>query len=186
MTDRRQTILDAALPLFVQKGYAATTISDIKHASGATTGSIYHFFEGKPAIAIALWQIANQAWEASVEKMRHSRTPQEMVETTVYGLAEWALRDRALFLFFEEMRIRALTDPDLSEILEISRQGFEAAAAVYQQWVDQGAVIDIDWPLASALIMGPTYDYLRKSGNIQDHQQNISILASQAWTVIAA
>lgn len=83
------------------------------------------------------------------------------------------------------MRIRALTDPDLSEILEISRQGFEAAAAVYQQWVDQGAVIDIDWPLASALIVGPTYDYLRKSGNIQDHQQNISILASQAWTVIA-
>lgn len=184
MTDRRQTILDAALPLFVQKGYAATTISDIKRASGATTGSIYHFFDGKPAIAITLWQNTNQAWEECVYQMRQSKDPREMVETTVHGLAEWALRDRALFLFFEEMRIRALTDPDLSEIVEISRRGFESAAAVYQQWVDQGAVIDMDWPLASALIVGPTYDYLRKSGQIKNHTSNIDILVAQAWAAV--
>ena len=52
--DRRQAILDAALASFVARGYLATSISDIRAASGASTGSIYHFFAGKGALAEAL------------------------------------------------------------------------------------------------------------------------------------
>ncbi len=45
--ERRRSILEAALDCFLEKGYIATTINDIREASGATTGSIYHFFDGK-------------------------------------------------------------------------------------------------------------------------------------------
>lgn len=86
MSDRKQSILDAALPLFVEHGYAGTTIADIRNSSGATTGSIYHFFAGKPGIAIALWQEANHVWMENVEAHRSRRTPKEMVTSTVRGL----------------------------------------------------------------------------------------------------
>ena len=38
--ERRESILEAALGCFLEKGYIATTINDIREASGATTGSI--------------------------------------------------------------------------------------------------------------------------------------------------
>ncbi|HTO27428.1 MAG TPA: TetR family transcriptional regulator, partial [Devosia sp.] len=44
--DRRRQILDAALSAFLERGYAATSIADIRARSGASTGSIYHFFAG--------------------------------------------------------------------------------------------------------------------------------------------
>jgi AcrR family transcriptional regulator len=184
MSDRRQSILDAALSVFVEKGYSSATIADIRRASGATTGSIYHFFGGKPDIAVEIWKTANTEWEKIAISKRSSETPKEMIQTVVLGLAEWALQDRALFLFYEEMRIRALTDPELVEILTVSKQGFEEAEKVYQSWVDMGAVRDLPWPLASALIVGPTYDYLRKCGGIEQPEANAIHLAESAWDIV--
>ena len=60
--DRRRQILDAALASFLEKGYAATSIADIRARSGASTGSIYHFFSGKGALAEALLREAVAGW----------------------------------------------------------------------------------------------------------------------------
>lgn len=185
MADRRQDILDAALPIFVKKGYIGTTIADIRKASGATTGSIYHFFSGKPGLAIALWADANTLWMTRAEAGRQSLTPREMVTTTVRGLLEWATANRDLFLFFEELRIRAHSDPELRPILDEITQTHDAAAEVYQDWVSQGQVWDMAWPVASALIVGPAYDYLRKCGSISDHGTAIEILVENAWNSLS-
>ncbi|AVX05933.1 HTH-type transcriptional repressor AcnR (plasmid) [Maritalea myrionectae] len=184
MTNRRQDILDAALPIFVEKGYIGTTIADIRKASGATTGSIYHFFSGKPGLAIALWKDANALWISRAEARRQSRTPKEMVTTTVRGLMEWATANRNLFLFFEELRIRAHSDPELRPILDEIIHTHEAAAEIYRVWVAQGQVRDIEWPIASALIVGPAYDYLRKCGHMSDHSVAIDMLVENAWNSV--
>src|SRR3954452_21304520 len=52
---RRAAILDAALNCFVRRGYSSTTIDDIRRASGASVGSLYHHFGGKDGIAAALF-----------------------------------------------------------------------------------------------------------------------------------
>ena len=185
MADRRQEILHAALPIFVEKGYIGTTIADIRKASGATTGSIYHFFAGKPGLAIALWEDANTLWMTRAEAGRQSRTPEEIVTTTVRGLLEWATANRNLFLFFEELRIRAHSDPDLRPILDEIAQTHEAAAEIYLDWAAQGQVRDMAWPVASALIVGPAYDYLRKCRNISDHGDAIEKLVENAWNSVS-
>ncbi len=50
----RTAILDAALELFSHRGYGATSIRDIAGAAGVSTGSVYHHFEDKEAIFLAL------------------------------------------------------------------------------------------------------------------------------------
>jgi TetR/AcrR family acrAB operon transcriptional repressor len=51
----RKALLDAALRIFSQKGYLATTLDDIAREAHMTRGAIYwHFSEGKPAIFQAL------------------------------------------------------------------------------------------------------------------------------------
>jgi AcrR family transcriptional regulator len=47
----RDAILDAALPLFLARGYEATTVADVVRASGVSNGSVYHHFGAKEAIA---------------------------------------------------------------------------------------------------------------------------------------
>src|SRR5919201_2430698 len=63
---RRNAILDAALPLFVKQGYAGTGIGDIRRASGASVGSIYHHFGGKEGVAAALYIEALRDYQNSL------------------------------------------------------------------------------------------------------------------------
>ncbi|PHS64780.1 MAG: TetR family transcriptional regulator [Flavobacterium sp.] len=46
-------IIETVAPIFNQKGYAATSMSDITNATGLTKGSIYGNFKNKEEIAIA-------------------------------------------------------------------------------------------------------------------------------------
>src|SRR6185503_509441 len=54
----RRRILDAALGCFDKKGVAATTIDDIRAASGVTVGSVYHHFASKDDVFDQLVQEA--------------------------------------------------------------------------------------------------------------------------------
>lgn len=44
---RRQEILEAALDLFIRKGYVAAKISDIAQRVGMSVGLLFHYFESK-------------------------------------------------------------------------------------------------------------------------------------------
>ena len=57
----RGLILEAALRLFSQRGYGATSIRDIAEAAGVSTGNVYHQFPDKETIFRTLldqyWQV---------------------------------------------------------------------------------------------------------------------------------
>ena len=55
----RLKLLNAALHIIRQKGYAATTVDDICAEAGVTKGSFFHHFKSKDALAIA----AVEYWE---------------------------------------------------------------------------------------------------------------------------
>ena len=46
----RRAVLDAALRLFAQQGYRATTIREIADDAGVSTGNVYHHFPDKETI----------------------------------------------------------------------------------------------------------------------------------------
>src|SRR4051794_10328990 len=48
--ERRQQIVEAALRVFADKGYAGATIKDIAAEAGVTSGLLYHYFEDKHAL----------------------------------------------------------------------------------------------------------------------------------------
>lgn len=51
--DSRTKLLDAALRVFREKGYTATTVEDLCRAAGVTKGSFFHHFSSKEALALA-------------------------------------------------------------------------------------------------------------------------------------
>src|SRR5579864_7193233 len=48
--DRREQILDAAMRVFSQKGFAKATNKDIAREAGITPGLIYYYFESKESL----------------------------------------------------------------------------------------------------------------------------------------
>ncbi|MCX4705500.1 TetR/AcrR family transcriptional regulator [Streptomyces sp. NBC_01373] len=51
---RRQEILEAALTLFAEKGFAHTSMADIAAASGISIGAVYRYFPSKGDLVLAV------------------------------------------------------------------------------------------------------------------------------------
>ena len=56
-----QYILEIVAPIFNKNGYAATSLSDITHATGLTKGAIYGNFKNKEDLAIASFKFTVKA-----------------------------------------------------------------------------------------------------------------------------
>ncbi|WP_420960247.1 TetR/AcrR family transcriptional regulator [Brucella sp. IR073] len=63
----RIALLDAARTLFVEKGYAETATPDIVAAAKVTRGALYHHFEDKRALFVAVIERETAAVAAAIE-----------------------------------------------------------------------------------------------------------------------
>ena len=58
--DRKKQILEAALKIFIKKGYAKTTMDDIVVLSGLSKGALYHYYKSKKDLFLDLidhWEV---------------------------------------------------------------------------------------------------------------------------------
>ena len=80
-TDSRSRMIHAAAELFRQRGYHATTFSDVVRESGAPRGSTYfHFPGGKAELAReAIARAGDEVEEMTGEAARHADDPASLV-----------------------------------------------------------------------------------------------------------
>jgi AcrR family transcriptional regulator len=76
----RKRVLEAAKTLFITKGYAATGTPEIVAQAGVTRGALYHHFEDKRALYLALVEAESAAVAAEIEGAG-SGTPIAMLHT---------------------------------------------------------------------------------------------------------
>ena len=70
---RRKEILNAALSLFVRKGYSETKISDIAGSVGMSTGLLFHYFESKEKVYEELVKIGLEGTKMPLaQKLPHA------------------------------------------------------------------------------------------------------------------
>jgi AcrR family transcriptional regulator len=185
--ERRESILEAALGCFLEKGYIATTINDIREASGATTGSIYHFFDGKGALAMALLEDAVAGW--SGEATAASEAPEAVIKASAAGLVTWGLKNPELFRFMDEIRTLAVNAPEFAAIADTLAEGEGSTQARYSKFVKARKVKDLPWPAAHSLILGPAYNFLRlaTAGRARVAARRAAeIFGDAAWAAVKA
>ena len=64
---KRTHILNAATHLFAEKGFHATTIKDIARAAGVADGTIYNYFENKPALLLSLFDQTTETASGDID-----------------------------------------------------------------------------------------------------------------------
>ena len=131
--ERRKAILMTALNLFVKRGYHETKISDIAEAVTMSTGLMFHYFESKEELLLALVNMGAGA-TSSIEKM--SEVPPELFfEGFLKKIFEYAEKEPWVFNMFvlmgqarrvgmpEEARRLALSTGTIDDTAEIIRKG---------------------------------------------------------------
>lgn len=59
MNERKRNVMEAAHALFVEKGYAATSIQDILDQSGISKGTFYNYFPSKNELLMSIFEKIN-------------------------------------------------------------------------------------------------------------------------------
>lgn len=71
----RKVILDAAREVFIAEGYTDANIAHIVERSGLSVGSVYHHFNGKADLFLALWSefeaVYSEAAAEAVAEAKH-------------------------------------------------------------------------------------------------------------------
>ena len=99
---RVAALIDAGAELFAEKGYEATTMTEIASRAGAAIGSLYQFFPSKEALAEALFNRFAERAAASfarVEELAPGRSAAELADLLIdHKLALGTDRDAAIAL----------------------------------------------------------------------------------------
>ncbi|WP_373018231.1 TetR/AcrR family transcriptional regulator [Thiomicrorhabdus sp.] len=145
-------VLNSALVLFVEKGFFNTSIPDLVKHSGVSTGSIYHAFQDKQAIAETLMSALLQQIEREQLQIlnQHGRC-----KARFYALSKWMI-DTAeehphVMQFILTARHKEFM-PDLKPIC--SSQPFITLRNVIHQGMLEGSVQEMDLMVAAASSYG--------------------------------
>ncbi len=152
----RRAILDAAAPIFAERGYTAASLNQIIEASGLTKGGFYFHFPSKQALARAVVADQNERWftAAMDEANRHERAvdrlfalPRALARLTAQGQGPASLRS-----MIEELA----REPDLrDEVCGSIRVGVEAVAGQFREAQAEGTVrADLDPDVMAEIAVG--------------------------------
>jgi AcrR family transcriptional regulator len=132
--DRPAELLEAALRIFAERGYANTRLEDVASAVGVTKGTIYHYFATKEDLLVrAIEHYHEQAFLPLREVVEQRRGP---VSATI-----------RLFL----RRAFGGFDPARRSVLTLLVQGVASdAPQAYHRWLETGPAHG--WEILTALI----------------------------------
>jgi AcrR family transcriptional regulator len=85
--DTRRRLLEAAMEVFAEKGYAATTVEDSARAAGASTATFYLHFKRKVDVLRANAAAADRGVSYLTQSLRSRARPVAKAD-----LEDWALR----------------------------------------------------------------------------------------------
>ena len=128
--ETRRAILDAAGRLFVERGYAGTSVEAIAREAGVAVQTIYASVGGKQAVLRAINDRIDEAagLAPAVEEMAAAREPQKLLRLAIRLTRQFAERKGD---FFAALVAAAVSEPELGSIVKEGRRRHREGV----QWV---------------------------------------------------
>jgi AcrR family transcriptional regulator len=92
--NRRQDVLEAAVRVFHQKGYASASIQDVADEVGVLKGSLYHYIDSKEDLLARIFEDSAGHFTAMLEEASGlDERPVERLRSFAYACSLWYLRN---------------------------------------------------------------------------------------------
>lgn len=187
---RRDHILEAAIACFAGKGVGATTIAEIRAASGASTGSIYHHFGDKDGIAGRVYlEVLRRYHDSYLAALGRCATGEDAIKTTVRHYLEWVLEHRDAARLLVEARQAPQVARAEPEIREETRRFLDVAQAHLARFAARGELRPLPPAVLTALLAAPcgalAAEWVR-GGQPDDAASQGEALADAVWRAVRA
>lgn len=155
--DRPREILDAALTVFVEKGYAATRLDDVAVAAGISKGLLYRYFDNKAEL---FKEVIRQTLVTTIrdvgERARASGSAVAALDVFLHQLtvvAKDARRSAIPKLIISESG----SFPELAVfyLVEVIGPGLQQLTGLIHRGIESGEFRKVDPELAAKTIVAP-------------------------------
>jgi AcrR family transcriptional regulator len=146
---RRLAIVGAALDLFATKGLAATTTAEIARAAGVSTGALFHYFDSKRAVFLAMFEADREEWDAAFAGAAADPDPWAGLMAVVDRLAAEAA-DPLVTGLIVEILAQAHRDPEVAELVAEGDRRMIRGVGVLVDRLRQAGLAEPDLPTPTA------------------------------------
>ena len=156
---RPDEILDAALAVFSEKGFAAARMEDVAKRAGLSKGAVYLYFDSKEAVFEALVRrFAETVVGAAAKRFAAmgEDDPEAALRTAIAFLVK-ALADPAVsaaprLVIAEAQRFPEIAQLYRREVIAVGQRAFEGLLA---RGVERGVFREVPFDAAKRAFMGP-------------------------------
>jgi AcrR family transcriptional regulator len=175
----------AAVRLFGTRGYAATSMDQVRREAGVSNGSLYHLYPTKAALVAGLYVDGMQQCQQGIlSAIEAGSSPELAVRGVVSFQATWVDRHVELARltyadWHDEVLVAAASCLD-----ESGRDYVRIVGAWLRHGVAEGQLVDGPFAVLHALWLGPTQEFCRQwlSGRSRLRpRQVVHQLADGAW-----
>jgi len=150
--ESREKILQAALKLFAEESYHATSISKIAKSAGVSKGLMYNYFHSKEDLLNAILAEAFKHGEEITELIMKAETPQDQIRTVIEISFKWAKEQAAYSKMMMSLSLQVGKFPMVQKMVEGKVEGMRG---FYTHLFEQ---LGFDNPELEAYTFGATMD----------------------------
>lgn len=184
--DKRRAILDAALSLFVERGYHGTAVPEVAARAGVGAGTIYRYFESKVALVNDLYREHKRALaEELLEGFPHDATAREQFRALWTRLASYARHHPRAWAFLELHHHADYLD---AESRAVESQLDQAAEGLLRAAQARGEIASIQPALLVAIVLGAFVGVVRAEweGRLELTEAELEAAETRCWEAIRA
>lgn len=157
-TERPGEIIDAALALFVEKGFAATRLDDVAERAGLSKAAIYLYFADKTALFQGVIQQAVGRNLGMVEAMlAQHRGPVSMLIPGILEFMAGRIEDTPMAAVAKVVISESRAFPDIGRfyLKEVIGRGFPLLTSLIERGIAQGEFRKVDAAMTVRSLVGP-------------------------------
>jgi AcrR family transcriptional regulator len=137
----RTALLEAAARGLSRHGYARLNLEQVAREAGYTRGALYHQFEDKQALALAVIQWVDEAWRAEVgPKIDRETDPVDALIAMARGHAVFCRRDVARVVMALRVEFSGQDHPVGRQIERVSESGVRRVARLIKAGRRDGSI----------------------------------------------
>jgi len=187
---RREQIVQAAVDLFISKGFHKTTTREIAHSSGFSIGTLYEYIESKEDVLYLVCdhihaEVEKRMQEALVESKTGADTLRQAIHGFVHVMEQ--MDDQVLLIYQE---IRSLPNEPMKYVLRREEAITEIFERILQKGIADGSLQvdpkDVKLMAHNIIILGEMWVFrrwaLRKHYTLEEYIEAQTNLLLQKLT----
>jgi TetR/AcrR family transcriptional regulator, cholesterol catabolism regulator len=172
LNSRRAEICRTAARIFRQRGFDATSVSDIARALKMTKAGLYHYFTSKEELLLEIMMFGlDQVRDEVIVPARAIRDPEDRLRHIVIRHARITTRAEGAVSQLDELR--ALPPVAQKKVRELQRKYFDLVRETLRELKAEGRLRDVDLTVAAFSTIGMILwmpRWFRQGGRLDNEQ----------------